>query len=52
MYLRGYIKNGIDKNEKVIIPMIEEIFKLLIDKKNKAKVFATSKSTTQAFKVF
>lgn len=46
MYFRSYIKNGINKNEKIIIPMIEEIFKLLIDKKNKAKVLATSKSTT------
>lgn len=45
MYLRSYSKNGIDKNGKIIIPVIEKILKLLINKKSRAKVLAISEST-------
>ena len=34
MYNRGYSKNGIHKDRKIIILTIEESLKLLIDKKN------------------
>lgn len=50
MYLIDYNKNGVTKDEKIIILTIEEIFKLLIDKKIKVKVLAALKSTTQVFK--
>ena len=50
MYLRGYSKNGVDRDGKIIVSTIEEMLKLLIDKKSEAKVSALSQSTTQAFK--
>lgn len=52
MYLKAYSKDGINKNKKIIISIMEEIFKLLINKENGAKVSAVSKFTTQAFKAF
>lgn len=50
MYLRSYSKDCINKDEKIIIPMIENILKLLIDRKSGAKVSAISKFIIQAFK--
>lgn len=52
MYLRGHSKNGVDKDGKIIIPTIEEILKLLIDKESGVNVLAILKSTIQVFKVF
>ena len=52
MYLGNYTKDGVDKDRKIIVPTIEKILKLLIDKKSKAKVLVTSESTIQAFKAF
>lgn len=52
MYLGGYSKDGVDKDWKIIIPMMEEILKLLIDRESRAKDSATSESSTQAFKAF
>lgn len=52
MYLKSYSKNGVDKNGKIIIPRIEEIFKLLLVWESGIKVSAVSKTTTQAFKTF
>lgn len=52
MYLKGYSKDRINKNGKIIISIMEEIFKLLINRENGAKILAVSKFTMQAFKVF
>lgn len=38
MYLGGYNKNNIDKNQKIIILTIARIFKLLIDKESETKI--------------
>lgn len=38
IYLKSYNKNNIDRNKKMIILTIEEMLKLLINKKNKAKI--------------
>lgn len=46
MYLRGYSKNNIDKDTKIIVLIIEKIPKLLIDEEIKAKVSIVSKSIT------
>lgn len=51
-YLGDYSKDNIIKNEKIIVLMIKEILKLLIDRESKAKISITSKSTTRAFKAF
>lgn len=45
IYLGGYSKDSIDKDRKIIVPIIEEIFKLLIAKKSGAKVLVASKPT-------
>lgn len=50
--LNIYSKNSVDKNRKIIIPIIKKMLKLLINKKNKPKVLTESKSTTQIFKAF
>ncbi len=52
MYLGGHSKDGVDKDGKIIVPTIEEMLKLLIDRESGAKVSAISESTTQAFKAF
>lgn len=52
MYLWDYSKNGINKDEKIIILIIKEILKLFIDRKSRTKVLITSKFTIQAFKTF
>ncbi len=52
MYLGGYSKAGVDKYGKIIIPTIEEMLKLLIDRESGAKVSAISESTARAFKAF
>lgn len=44
MYLGGYSKDGIDKDGKIIVPKIEEMLKLLINRESGAKVSATSES--------
>ena len=50
IYLGGCSRNGGDRNEKMIVPSIEEMLKLLIDIKSGAKISALSQSTTRAFK--
>lgn len=52
IYLGGYSKASVNKNEKIILPMIEEILKLLIDRESGAKILVTSKFIAQAFKAF
>lgn len=52
MYLRDYSKDDIDKNEKIIIPIIEKMLKLLIDRESEAKVLTILESITQVFKAF
>ena len=52
MYLGGYSKDGVDRDGKMIVPTIEEMLKLLIDRESGAKVSALSQSTARAFKVF
>ena len=52
IYLGDYSKDGIDKNGKIIVPTIEKMLKLLIDKENGAKVLAISESITWTFKAF
>ena len=50
MYLGGYSKNGVDRDGKRIVPTIEEMLKLVIDRESGAKVSTLSQSTTRAFK--
>lgn len=45
MYLGGCSKDDINKNRKIIVPIIEEILKLLIAKENGVKVSATLEFT-------
>lgn len=52
IYLGGYNKNSFDKDGKIIIPTIEKILKLLMDKKSWAKVLLILESTIVAFKAF
>lgn len=52
MYLGDYSKNDVDKNGKIIVPKIEKILKLLIDRENGVKVLAASESNAQVFKAF
>lgn len=52
MYLRGYSKDRVDKDENIIILTIKEILKLLIDGGSGVKVSAILKSTSRAFKAF
>ncbi len=52
MYLGDKDKNGNNEDRKIIIPLIDEIFKLLIDEKNKVKILTKSKSIAQAFMTF
>ncbi len=52
MYLGGYSKDGVDEDWKIIIPTIEEMLKLLIQRESGAKILAISDSTARAFKVF
>ena len=52
MYLESYNKDNIDKDGKIIVPIIEEMLKLLIDIKSRSKAWAILKSTVQAFKTF
>lgn len=52
IYLWDYTKDSIDKDEKIIIPIMKKIVKLLINKENEAKVSATLEFTIQTFKVF
>lgn len=37
MYLESYNKDNIDKDGKIIVPIIEEMLKLLIDIKSRSK---------------
>lgn len=48
-YIRHYIKDCIYKNGKIIVPIIEEIFKLLMNRKSGAKICVKLQSTLQAF---
>lgn len=52
MYLKGYNKDNIYKNKKIIILTIKKMLKLLINKKNRAKVLVVAKSTIQVFRIF
>ena len=46
MYLGGYSKDGVDKDGKIIIPTMEKMLKLLIDRESRAKVSIILESTT------
>ena len=52
MYLGGYSKDGVDRDGKMIVPTIEEMLKLLINREIGAKISALSQSTARAFKAF